>query len=82
MAQAARARVFMSGRSQHVTIPAEFRFSAEEVFVRRDPASGDLILSQSPGGWGEFFAAVDENRFPDDFLADRAQGIAETREEL
>ncbi len=82
MPQAARARVFMSGRSQHVTIPAEFRFSAEEVFVRRDPASGDLILSQSPGGWPEFFAAVDENRFPDDFLADRAQGISETREEL
>ena len=82
MPQAARARVFMSGRSQHVPIPAEYRFSAEEVFVRRDPASGALILSQSPGGWPEFFTALDDNRFPDDFLADRAQGTAETREEL
>jgi len=82
MPQAARARVFMSGRSQHVTIPAEYRFSGEEVFVRRDPASGDLILSQSPGDWHEFFAAIDENPFPDDFLSDRAQGNAETREEL
>ncbi len=82
MSPAARARVFMSGRSQHVTIPAEYRFTAEEVFVRRDAASGDLILSQSPGGWHEFFAALDENRFPDDFLADRAQGTAESREEL
>lgn len=82
MAQAARARVFMSGRSQHVTIPAEFRFSGEEVFVRRDPASGDLILSQSPGGWQEFFAAIDKNPFPENFLADRAQGTAEIREEL
>ena len=72
----------MSGRSQHVTIPAEYRFSSEEVFVRKDPASGDLILSQAPGGWNEFFAAVAENPFPDDFLADRAQGVAETREEL
>ena len=72
----------MSGRSQHVTIPAEYRFSAEEVFVRRDPASGDLILSQSPGGWNEFFAAVDADSFPDDFLADRAQGTPDTREEL
>lgn len=72
----------MSGRSQHVTIPAEFRFSGEEVFVRRDPASGDLILSQSPGGWREFFAAIDENRFPDDFLSDRTQGTPEIREEL
>lgn len=82
MAQAAKARVFMSGRSQHVTIPAEYRFSADEVFVRRDPASGDLILSQSPGGWHELFAALDADPFPDDYLADRAQGVAETREEL
>ena len=82
MPQAAKARVFMSGRSQHVTIPAEYRFSADEVFVRRDPASGDLILSQSPGGWNEFFAALDADPFPGDFLADRAQGDAEIREEL
>ena len=82
MPQAAKARVFMSGRSQHVTIPAEYRFSADEVFVRRDPASGDLILSQSPGGWNEFFAALDADPFPEDFLADRAQGVPETREEL
>ena len=82
MAQVAKARVFMSGRSQHVTIPAEYRFSSEEVFVRRDPASGDLILSQTPGGWNEFFAAIDADPFPDDFLADRNQGVAETREEL
>ena len=82
MPNTARARVFMSGRSQHVTIPAEYRFSAEEVFVRRDPASGDLILSQTPGGWNEFFAALDADPFPADFLTDRAQGVAETREEL
>lgn len=82
MPQAARARVFMSGRSQHVTIPAEYRFSSEEVFVRRDPANGDLILSQAPGGWHEFFAALDADPFPEHFLADRAQGVPETREEL
>ena len=82
MSHTARARVFMSGRSQHVTIPAEYRFSSEEVFVRRDSASGDLILSQSPGGWQEFFSALDDNPFPEDFMANRAQGTPETREEL
>jgi len=82
MTQPARARVFMSGRSQHVTIPAEYRFSGEEVYVRRDPKSGDLILSQVPGGWGEFFVAIDNARFPENFLADRAQGTPEKREEL
>ncbi|HEX4771538.1 MAG TPA: hypothetical protein VH351_11935 [Bryobacteraceae bacterium] len=72
----------MSGRSQHVTIPAEFRFSGEEVYVRRDAQTGDLILSQAPGSWDELFAALDAAGFPDDFMADRAQGIPEKREEL
>lgn len=76
----AKARVFMSGRSQHVTIPAEFRFNTDEVYVRRDPDSGDLILSPAPKSWKEVFAALDAAGFPDDFIEDRAQGIAEKRE--
>jgi antitoxin VapB len=82
MTQTARARVFMSGRSQHVTIPAEYRFTADEVYVRRDPESGDLILSQAPANWDEIYAALDHAAFPDDFLANREQGVAEEREEL
>jgi antitoxin VapB len=72
MAQPAKARVFYSGRSQAVRIPAEFRFTSDEVFVRRDPQSGDLILSESPAKtWREIFAALDEAGVPDDFLTDR-----------
>jgi antitoxin VapB len=82
MAQTLKTTVFMSGPDQHVIIPAEYRFSADEVYVRRDPRSGDLILSQSPGGWRAFFDALDEDKFPDDFLMDRAQGINENREEF
>jgi antitoxin VapB len=82
MAQMAKTRVFMSGRSQHVTIPAEYRFTSDEVYVRRDPQSGDLILSQAPGNWNEIYAALDRAGFPDDFLSDRAQGTPEKREEL
>ena len=48
MANAAKARVFMSGRSQHVTIPVEFRFSTNEVYISRDPSSGVLSLSENP----------------------------------
>jgi antitoxin VapB len=50
MTQVKKARVFMSGRSQAVRIPAEYRFKTDEVYIRRDPPSGDLILSQAPGG--------------------------------
>ncbi|HVT96658.1 MAG TPA: hypothetical protein VHE33_04070 [Acidobacteriaceae bacterium] len=70
----------MSGRSQHVTIPAEFRFVTEEVFVRRDPRSGDLILSPAPRSWNQIFAALDAAGFPEDFMNERNQGEPEQRE--
>ena len=82
MPETLKSRVFMSGRSQHVTIPAQFRFTSEEVYVRKDPESGDLILSQIPGSWAEVYAVLDKAGFPEDFLADRAQGVPESREEL
>ncbi len=81
MPETVKSRVFMSGRSQHVTIPAQFRFTSDEVYVRRDPENGDLILSQVPGSWAEVYAALDKAGFPEDFLADRAQGVHESRED-
>ena len=39
------AKLFRSGRSQAVRLPAEFRFEGTEVLIRRDPASGEVILS-------------------------------------
>ena len=82
MARVGKARVFMSGRSQAVRIPAEYRFTTSEVYIRRDPQSGDLILSQAPGGWDEIYAALDKAGFPDDYLAERSQGLPQQREEL
>ena len=82
MAGARKARVFMSGRSQAVRIPAEFRFDTDEVYVRRDHQTGDLILSRSPSTWEEIFATLDEAGIPDDFMADRQQGVSEDREPL
>jgi antitoxin VapB len=84
MAQLEKARVFMSGRSQAVRIPAQFRFSAGEVYIRRDPRNGDVILSQAPASLEEIFAALDALGVPEDFLstADRAQGLPQQRPEL
>jgi antitoxin VapB len=82
MSQAEKARVFMSGRSQAVRIPSAYRFTTDEVYIRRDPQTGDLILSQSPGSWPEIYRSLDEAGFPDDFLADRAQGLPQEREGL
>ena len=84
MAHLEKAKVFMSGRSQAVRIPAPYRFSADEVYIRRDPQSGDVILSQSPASLADIFAALDEVGVREDFLspADRAQGLPQERTEL
>ncbi|WP_263358743.1 antitoxin [Acidicapsa ligni] len=84
MAQLEKAKVFMSGRSQAVRIPAEFRFSSAEVYIRRDPKNGDLILSQAPGSWDEIFTALDQVGVPDEFLtpSDRGQVPPQERPEL
>ena len=39
------AKIFKNGRSQAVRLPAEFRFEGDEVIIRRDPVTGDVILS-------------------------------------
>ena len=79
----ARARVFMSGRSQHVTIPVNFRFRSSEVTIRRDAESGDVILSEILP-LPEVFAALDAEPFPEGFLsdADRDHRPPQSRPEL
>ena len=83
MANIAKARVFMSGRSQHVTIPAEFRFHSTAVSIRRDPGSGDVILSEVPS-LDDVFAALDAAKLPEDFMSegDRDRRPPENRSAL
>ncbi len=39
------------------------------MFIRRDPKTGDVILSRRPDSWDGFFAALDEAGVPDDLLS-------------
>ena len=70
------AKLFLNGRSQAVRLPAAYRFDVEEVFIRQDPETGDVILSRRPGDWDGFFAALDGLHVSADFLSkeERAQG--------
>jgi antitoxin VapB len=76
------AKLFKNGRSQAVRLPAEFRFAESEVYIRRDPASGDVVLSRRPGDWAEFFQLVDRLGVPQDFMTDRCDEPAQVRPEL
>ncbi len=83
MAQGAKARVFMSGRSQHVTIPAEFRFATDEVYIERDTRSGVLSLSEKPlrVSMAEVFAKLDEAGAAD-FVLERDLSLPPDRDFL
>jgi antitoxin VapB len=63
------AKLFRNGRSQAVRLPSEFRFEGTEVFIRRDPATGDVILSRRPESWASFFELRRQGKVPSDFMA-------------
>lgn len=73
------AKLFTNGRSQAVRLPAAYRFDADEVFIRQDPETGDVILSRKPEDWAGFFAAIQGAAVPADFLdqRERDQGSPE-----
>ncbi len=65
------AKLFRNGRSQAVRLPADYRFRGSEVYIRRDSATGDVILSRRPESWDDFFELMMTIDMPEDFMADR-----------
>ncbi len=65
------AKIFTTGRSQAVRLPLEFRFDTTEVFIRRDPVTGDVVLSRRPADWQGLLDAVALNRQDDTVLERR-----------
>ena len=77
------ARLFTHGGSQAVRLPAEFRFDAQQVYVRRDARTGDVVLSTRPGTqWSEFMALRDSlgaASETNNFMAERPMNEADSR---
>lgn len=73
------AKLFTNGRSQAVRLPAAYRFDAKEVFIRRDPLTGDVVLSRKPSTWDDYFNALKNTDLPAGFLdaKERHQGAEE-----
>ena len=77
--------MFLNGRSQAVRLPAEFRFSESEVYVRRDGATGDVILSSHSPSWDGFLRLLDDHdpqgkEQVADFLSARIDAPPQSRE--
>ena len=73
------AKLFKNGRSRAVRLPSAFRFSSREVYIRKDPETGDVILSRKPESWDDLFALADASHIPSDFLRSRDRRPAKKR---
>jgi len=71
------AKLFKSGASQAVRLPMEFRFEGDQVYITRDDATGDVVLSTRSGAeaWGEFFELLHAVEVPADFIAERPLNV-------
>lgn len=73
------AKLFLNGRSQAVRLPAEYRFEGTEVYIRRNPRNGEVILSRRPESWEGFFELTKTIEVPEDFLAERKDAPPQKR---
>ena len=73
---ATTAKLFKNGRSQAVSLPKEFRFEGDRVYIKRVGNSVVLIPYQEP--WQSLFDSLDQ--FSADFMEDREQPAQQNRE--
>lgn len=62
------AKVFMTGRSQAIRLPKEFRVSVDEVYLKKTPG-GFEVMTRDP--WDELIEFLEKNNLPDTFLEER-----------
>ena len=74
------AKLFMNGRSQAVRLPVNFRFDCDEVYIRKDSETGDVIISRKPGSWDDFFKMMETIDVPDDFMDERDNEIPQEKD--
>lgn len=63
------AKVFKNGASQAVRLPKEFRFDADEVYIKR--VGSAVLLFPKDSAWDLLYEAA--GKAGDDFMADRNQ---------
>ncbi|MGD2036421.1 MAG: type II toxin-antitoxin system VapB family antitoxin [Desulfobacterales bacterium] len=72
------AKVFMTGRSQAVRLPKEFRFSQHDVFINK--IGNIVILFPKDDPWASLASSLDQ--FTDDYMESRDQPPQDVREPL
>jgi antitoxin VapB len=74
--------LWRSAAAQAVRLPVEFRFEGSEVDIRRDPVTGEVVLSKPTRSWDDYFDWARTLDLPDDFLEKRDQPKDDLRDRL
>jgi antitoxin VapB len=72
------AKLFMSGNSQAVRLPKSYRFSGDEVVIKRLGNAVVLLPKEDP--WQVMFDALEE--FPEDLQIERDRSLPMEREAI
>ncbi len=72
------AKLFNNGRSQAVRLPKEFRFSGDDVYIKKYQGIVMLLPKESP--WTSLVDSLD--RFSSDFMNERNQPNQQERASL
>jgi antitoxin VapB len=72
------AKLFKNGESQAVRLPKEFRFTGEEVFIKR--VGNAVVLLPKAKSWDTLIESLE--KFSPDYMSERRQPPAQTRETL
>lgn len=72
------AKLFMSGNSQAVRLPKNYRFSGDEVVIKR--LGNAVVLFPKEDAWDVMFDALKE--FPEDLHLERNQPPVQERESI
>ncbi len=72
------AKIFINGRSQAVRLPKEFRFSGDDVFIKK--IGNMVVLFPKDDPWTPLVNSLDQ--FTDDFMETRDQPVQGSRENL
>ncbi len=72
------AKLFQNGQSQAVRLPREFRFNDDHVYIKKE--GNVVMLIPAKGSWQSLFNSL--SKFSDDFMAERKQPRAQSRETL
>lgn len=64
------AKLFKNGKSQVVRLPIAYRFDTEQIFLSKNPETGDVILSRKPMNWDFFLEKLKTLAVDSDFLSE------------